>query len=273
MSLIVYGTKLMNLYCVFQITWKTQQAFKNQNSEFEDTLLIKWVLLYSFIELEWMFTLILELIPFGFIVPFIIKGYIILPHSRWHNIVYKLIQNLEMDEYTNTFFIYFTKLMRYILIPCLSVVENCIDLVRANELEALELKVIRIKEKILNKIQSVEINKQKHRARNSDIIQNNINNKQLMSVLAKVQDNHQFKDYNLIFNPLDNEIQFIDPMSMECIHKRNLILISISEDFSLKATYEDGDGNLESIKLHNSEDINKWLIPVLEILIQQNQDE
>ncbi|CAD8106871.1 unnamed protein product [Paramecium primaurelia] len=272
MSLIDYATKLMNLYCVFQITWKTYQAFKKQNQEFEDTLLIKWVLLYSFIELEWMLILFLKLIPFGFLCPFIIKGYITLPHSKWHDFVYKLIQKLEMDEYSNTFYIYFTKFMRYLLIPCLGVVENCIDLVRADELEALEQKVIRIKEKILNKIQSVEMNKQQQRIRHSEFTQDN-NNKQIQSVLAKVQDNHQFKDYILNFNPLNNEIQFIDPISRECIHKRNLALISISEDFQLKATYDDGDDNLELIKLHNSEDINQWLIPVVEILIQQNQGE
>ncbi|CAD8076109.1 unnamed protein product [Paramecium primaurelia] len=271
MSFILNATKLMDLYCVVQLTWKTNQAFKKKNQEFEDTLLIKWVLLYSLFQFEWVLALLLELIPFGFLVPFLIKGYITLPHSKWHYLLYQMIEKLEMDQYQNIFFIYFSKFMKYILIPCLNVVEDCIDLVRVDELDTLENKVIRIKERILKKIQSVEINKQKYVLKHQDIKINN-NNKQVLSVLAKVQDNLKFKDYILSFDPQTNQIQFIDTISRECIHTRNLSLININEDFCLIATYQDGDGNLELIKLNNSEDINQWLRPIIEILIQQNEE-
>lgn len=60
-----------------------------------DTLLIKWFkcsysrfLLYVFIQLETLLYIILEPIPFGWAGLFLSKGYIIMPHGKWHAFIY-----------------------------------------------------------------------------------------------------------------------------------------------------------------------------------------
>ncbi|CAD8097834.1 unnamed protein product [Paramecium primaurelia] len=276
MSIIVYGAKIMNVYCGFQLTWKTCEAFKKQNVQEGDALLIKWFLLYTFIQFEPVLMLFLELIPFGYFAPFFIKFYIMLPHSRWHSLIYGVFEKLEMDEYTNRFFIYFTKIVKYFLVRFLNLIETCIDLVRVEELTELEKQVDRIMEKILNKKQSIEVTKSKIRFRNSETkgFKNNYvgiseTKSQKLSVQASVKDMGRFVDYILSFNTQNSELQFICPQKNICVHLKTLISIDINSDKCLKVVYSENDGNLELMKLKKSEDIDLWLRPVIENLIEK----
>ncbi|CAK69429.1 unnamed protein product (macronuclear) [Paramecium tetraurelia] len=191
-----------------------------------------------------------------------------LPHSRWHSLIYGVFEKLEMDEYTNIFFIYFTKIVRYFLVRFLNLIETCIDLVRVEELTELEKQVDRIMEKILNKKQSIEVTKSKIRFRNSEFKKPENKSKKL-SVQASVKEKGRFVDYILSYNSSNSELQFICPQDNVCVHQRTLISIDINQDKCLKVMYTVNDGELDLMKLKKSEDIDLWLKPVIDILIEK----
>jgi hypothetical protein len=46
-------------------------------------------------------------------------------------------------------------------------------------------------------------------------------------------------------------------------------VIDLNEDKCLRATYSDNDGNLSLMKLKKSDDVQQWLTPVIDILIER----
>ncbi|KAM3136342.1 hypothetical protein pb186bvf_011477 [Paramecium bursaria] len=281
--LVMYALTITNYYCTLFLSYKTCLVFKDKQTEDIDTLLIKWFLFYTFQEFEWLALMFLDLIPFGYMVAFFIKLYIILPHSQWHSKIYNIFEQIEMDDQTNKYLRYVQQIVKIIIIRALKIIETYVDMVRKEDLQEVEEKINQVQLKIISKKSFVTVCKSQIKFKPKNNQTQSVQKlepynpqqeqtKYLISKNAVVYDKRISKRYTLVFNLSNSQLNFLNS-DEQVVHQRILYKIipnNDSNDKTLLFEYINApDNNLQEVKLQNSDDIDNWLSPVIEVLSAQ----
>jgi len=95
--------------------------------------LIRWIILYLVIYLESIFCYLFDWIPIiGLFIPTIpslLKIYVLLPHSQGYLRIYKLLEQVELDEHTGRLMKYFQKLIKLITLRTFKMIEIWVDMI------------------------------------------------------------------------------------------------------------------------------------------------
>lgn len=170
-----------------------------------------------------------------------------------------------MDEATNKFQLYFQMSVKVITLKLLGILETYIDFIRVEDLALVEDSLKRLNEIIVGKKTSINYKK----TMSSIHIKSKVRapTQPKLKALAEVLDDGQFRDYNLVFNPVDSSIEFVDPDTEKLEHRRTLVMMDLNEDKTLKMEYTEAGTNLQIIRLNKTESVQLWIEPVLLALI------
>ncbi|KAL4508446.1 hypothetical protein ABPG72_003750 [Tetrahymena utriculariae] len=126
-----------------------EEEEEKENQILNIDILKRWLIFIAFLLFEPFLFAIAELVPFGLSFVLIMKILIIYPHVLIHLYLYKLLENLELDNYAeNKIFIYISTLLKEVIIFTLDLISEAVKYVNLGELREIEQHIDKINEKI-----------------------------------------------------------------------------------------------------------------------------